>query len=356
MADMDAVRRHYDMVLSARGEDLLATARTRDTEQSVPGEVREKMFNVAGEIKNRFHEFGSPIPPLLEGCTVLDLGCGSGRDTYLVAQLVGPAGKVIGYDPDPELLGIAEKYLDREMEQFGYSEANVEFVQGYPENLLSIADDSIDVVISNCILNMSPDKKAVLEEVRRVLVDGGEFYFTDVFTDRRVPEDLADDARWIAARLGGAMYIEDFRRLAQSCGFFDPRYVMAFKTPLSDEEREAFGEISFATITVRLLNTMLAEDICEAYGETITYLGNLPDYPDFFLFDKDIRFPAGQECTVCGNVTALAGGTRYSKAFKVTVDRSHHLGDIHGDHIIKTAADYEGIIDEDDQPIEASCC
>lgn len=353
---MPDLEKYYGELYTLQGNNPQSSARTRDTNDSVPGEARDKLFNVSAEIKSKFHELGSPLPPLLEGCAVLDLGCGTGRDTYLAAQLVSPEGRVIGIDPSSERLGVAQKYLDQEMRQFGYATPNVEFIQGYPEDLSAIDDNSMDVVISNCVLNMSPDKPKVLSEVRRVLKDGGEFYFTDVYADRRIPEKLAADPRWLAARLGGALYIGDFRRLAQAAGFLDPRYLITFKTPLSTEEKEAFDDVSFATITSRLVNTDLTEDICESFGEKVTYLGTLPDYPDYFLFDKDIKFPTGKELEVCGNVTGTVGTNRYQKVFKVQVDRSHHIGDTHGDHIIKVAPDYEGIIDEDDQPIQASCC
>lgn len=353
---MSDVKQYYDQLFALQGNNPQSSARTRDADGSIPGEAREKLFNVSAEIKSKFHELGAPLPPLLEGCTVLDLGCGTGRDTYLAAQLVGPEGKVIGVEPNAERLAIARKYLDQEMKQFGYETPNVEFIQAYPEDLSVIPSDSIDVVISNCVLNMSPDKAKVMTEVKRVLKDGGEFYFTDVYTDRRIPSERANDPKWLAARLGGALYIEDFRRLAQSTGFLDPRYLITFKTPLSDEEQAAFDDVSFATITSRLVNTDLTEDICESFGEKVTYLGTLPDFPDYFLFDKDIKFPTGVELEVCGNVTGTVGTNRYQKVFEVAIDRSHHIGDTHGDHIIKVAPDYEGIRDEDDQPTKASCC
>ena len=353
---MTDLRQYYEELFALQGNNPQANARTRDADGSIPNEARDKLFNVAAEIKSKFHELGSPMPPLLKGCTVLDLGSGSGRDTYLAAQLVGATGRVIGVDASAERLAIAQKYLGQEMKQFGFETPNVEFIQAYPEDLSAVADASIDVVISNCVLNMSPNKTAVLSEVKRVLKDGGEFYFTDVYTDRRIPRELASNPEWLAARLGGALYIEDFRRLAQAAGFMDPRHLITFKTPLSSAEAAAFGDVSFATITSRLINTNLTEDICESFGEKITYLGTLTDFPDYFLFDKDIKFPAGVECTVCGNVTGTVGTNRYKEVFEVTIDRSCHIGDTHGDSIIKVAPDYTGIIDEDDQPITASCC
>lgn len=347
---------YYNKIAEIQGRDPQATARTRDAEGTIPDEARNVMFNISAEIKNNFHEFGAPIPPLLKDCTVLDLLCGSGRDTYIAAQLVGQNGKVIGVEPVESRLNIARKYLDAEMKQFNYDAPNVEFLQGAPEDLSNIDDDSVDVVISNCTFNLSLDKERYIQEVRRVLKVGGEFYFTDVFTDRRIPSELADNDDLRALRLGGAMYINDFRRLVQAAGFKDPRYLITNKTPLTDEEQAKFSDIAFATITTRLVKTDLQEDVCESYGETVTYKGTLPDYPDFFLFDKDIKFPTGKECTVCGNVSSLVYDTRYKQVFDITGDRSQHIGDTHGDHIIKTAPDFNGVRDEDDIEVQASCC
>ncbi len=347
---------YYNEIAELQGRDPQATARTRDAEGTIPQEARDVLFNVAAEIKNNFHELGAPIPPLLGGCTVLDLLCGSGRDAYIAAQLVGEGGRVVGVEPVESQLAIARKYLDAETKQFGYASPNVEFLQGTPEDLSAVADESVDVVISNCTFNLSPDKERYIAEVRRVLKPGGEFYFTDVFCDRRIPSALADDMKLRALRLAGAMYINDFRRLVQAAGFLDPRYLITNKTPLTMSEQGAFPDIAFATITTRLVKTDKQEDVCESYGETVTYKGTLPDYPDFFLFDKDIKFPAGQPCTVCGNVSSLVYDTRYAEVFDMTGDRSQHIGDTHGDHIIKVAPDFDGVRDEDDIEVQASCC
>lgn len=352
--DVDAAD-YYVQIAQAEPRDPQATARTRNANGTIPGQAQDKLFNISAEIKNHFHEFGAPMPPLMEGCAVLDLGCGSGRDSYLAAQLVGENGHVIGIEPNGDRLAIAEKYLDRERKQFDYEESNVRFLNGNPEDLSAIPDGSIDIVISNCTFNLSFDKDAYVREVYRVLKDNGEWYFTDVFTDRRIPLGLAQDIGLRAMRLGGAMYINDFRRIVQAAGFFDPRYPLTFKTPLTDEEQALFPEISFATITCRLLKSQWTEDVCESFGETVSYKGNLPDYPECFLFDHQIRFPAGQSFQVCNNVSALMH-TRYAVAFDYEGSREVHIGDTHGDHIIKVAPSYEGVIDEDDQPIKASCC
>ena len=349
---------YYAQIKAASGRDPQATARTRDCDASVPGEARPLLFNISAEIKNHFHEFGAPMPPLMEGCTVVDLCCGSGRDTYLAAQLVGQNGKVIGVDPDADKLAIAQKYFDQEMKQFGYATPNVEFIQACPEDLSAIADGTADIVISNCTFNLSPNKQAYAREVYRILKDNGEWYFTDVFTGRRIPTEIAKVVENRADRLAGAMYVGDFRRLVQHNGFNDPRYLMNFKTPTNDAAAARYGAVEFATLTVRVLKSDWSEDVCESYGETVAYDGSLPDYPDFFLFEHNIKFPTGKECVVCGNVTSVAQHSRYAKVFKVVGDRTTHIGDTHHafDALVVNAPEYEGVYDEDDQPVQASCC
>ena len=349
---------YYNEIAELQGPDPQATARTRDANGTIPDSARELMFNIAGEIQNTFHEFGTPMPPLLEDCTVLDLCCGSGRDTYLAAQLVGEQGKVIGIEPVQKRLKVAKKYLAKETKQFGYAQDNVELIHGAPEDLSMIPDASVDVVISNCMFNLSPNKETYVREVFRVLKQDGEWYFTDVFTARRMPAALAEDTASRAERLAGAIYVGDFRRLVQANGFNDPRYLMNWKTPLTDAEREKYGEVEFATLTVRILKSEWTEDVCESYGEVVTYDGSLPDYPDFFLFEHNIKFPAGKGCTVCGNVSGLAAHSRYAKVFTVEGDRSQHIGDTHHafDALVVNAPDFDGVVDEDDRPTRVSCC
>lgn len=347
---------YYAEIAKIGPRDPQATSRTKDTDVSLPGLARDKMFNISAEIKNWFHEPGAPIPPLMDGLTVVDLFCGSGRDTYLAAQLVGSEGKVIGVEPNAKRLAIAEKYLDAEIKQFGYDECNVELVQGYPEDLSFIADESVDLVISNCMINLSPDKDAIFREVFRILKNGGEFYFTDVFTDRRMQHEISHNMELRAMRLGGAMYINDFRRIVQEVGFINPRYPICFKTPVTDEELAKFDGTAFATLTCRLMKTDWESDVCETYtDEWATYKGNLPDYPDMFLYDYNIKFPTGARLHVCNNVTCFAK-TRYAACWDIEFNRERHEMDTHGDHIIKTSPDYDGVYDEDDQPIQASCC
>ena len=104
----------------------------------------------------------------LEGLRVLDLGCGAGRDVYTIAQLVGPNGFVVGVDMTEEQLAVANEHIAFHMDKFGFPAPNVEFKHGKIEELeaLNLEDESFDVVVSNCVVNLCPDKDAVLREAR----------------------------------------------------------------------------------------------------------------------------------------------------------------------------------------------
>jgi arsenite methyltransferase len=296
------------------------------TAEALPVHLRALLKDVHPEVQDRFYGCGSPLPPALEGAAVLDLGCGSGRDCYLLSRLVGPQGRVIGVDMTEEQLAVARKHREWHAKRYGY--ANVEFRQGYIEDLAAagIADASVDVVVSNCVLNLSPDKPRVFREIFRVLKPGGELYFSDVFADRRVPGELASDPVLVGECLGGALYIEDFRRLMAQVGCLDARVCKSTSIALNNPEIECkAGHIGFHSLTVRAFKLNL-EDRCEDFGQVATYLGSLPEAPQAFDLDDHHHFIAGKPMLVCGNTADMLAATRYAPHFRVQGDKSVHFG------------------------------
>lgn len=321
---LKSVRDYYGQVLKTN-RDLKTSACC--TSDSFPPPIREILREIHPDVIAKFYGCGSPIPPELTGKTVLDLGSGSGRDCFILSRLVGPSGRVIGVDMTPEQLDIARRHVGYHMEKFGYAKPNIEFLQGYIEDLksLGIADNSVDVVISNCVINLSPDKERVFSEIFRVLKPGGELYFSDVFADRRVPPHLAEDPVLLGECLGGALYIEDFRRLLARVGCVDYRVVSSSKLALTDPaiERKA-GMIGFHSMTVRAFKLTL-EDRCEDYGQVAYYLGTVPEQPHRFVLDDHHVFETGRPHPVCGNTAAMLGRTRYAPHFNIIGDtRVHH--------------------------------
>jgi arsenite methyltransferase len=157
---------------------------------------------------------GNPtaVADLHEGEVVLDLGSGGGEDVFISASRVGPTGRVYGVDMTDQMLDLAR----RNQREAGVE--NVEFLKGTIEEV-PLPDDSVDVIISNCVINLSADKPAVFREAARVLRPGGRFAVTDIVADAGMDEETRRDmAEWTGC-IAGALTQEDFRRELEAAGF-----------------------------------------------------------------------------------------------------------------------------------------
>ncbi|SMF23289.1 methyltransferase domain-containing protein [Pseudogulbenkiania subflava] len=292
-----------------------------------PAWLKPLLARVHPEVTARYYGCGLVCPPLLEGCRVLDLGCGAGRDVYVLAQLVGEHGHVLGVDMTEEQLAVAERHHAYHSELFGFD--NVSFAQGYIESLdeIGLASASFDVIVSNCVVNLSPDKQAVLREVYRLLKPGGEFYFSDVYADRRVPESVRNDPVLYGECLGGALYWNDFLRLAQRHGFADPRLVTDRPLVIDDAQlAEKAGSIRFYSATYRLFKLDGLENACEDYGQAVIYRGTVPHHPHRFMLDKHHDIEAGRVFPVCGNTWRMLHDSRFGPHFDFIGDFTQHYG------------------------------
>ncbi len=170
---------------------------------------------------------GNPraIAGLKEGEVVVDLGSGGGFDCFLAAAEVGDSGRVIGVDMTPDMLSKARNNALK-----GHYR-NVEFRLGEIEHL-PVADNSVDVIISNCVINLSPDKPQVFREALRILKPGGRLAVSDVVATVELPEDMRNDPLLVSGCMGGAPLIEDLEAMMQAAGFIDIRIAP------KDESRE----------------------------------------------------------------------------------------------------------------------
>ena len=298
--------------------------------EAPPHWLRGAIGRLPQEILTKFYGCGSPLPLALEGCTVLDLGCGTGRDVYTAAQFVGKEGKVIGVDLTDTQLQVANRYKDVMEDTFELPRDAIRFVEGQLENLrdLGIEESSVDVIISNCVLNLCPDKRKVLEEIVRVLRSGGELYFSDVFASRRLSDSLRNDPVFHGECLGGAWYWEDFRRILSDLGMPDYRVMSQQPLDLEDEDMKLRSEgITFDSATVRAFKLPDSlEDRCEDYGQVVTYKGTVDQCPQVFELDPEHRFEVGKPERVCGNTAAMIEETRFARHFEVIGDRQQHFG------------------------------
>jgi arsenite methyltransferase len=206
-----AVRQHY--AEQARSADTCCGGSDCcDSKSSLYPE--ELLTSLPDEVANFSLGCGDPITlaDLQPGEAVLDLGSGGGLDCFLASKKVGEDGHVIGVDMTPEMLERARANAER----LGY--ANVEFRQGYLEDL-PVEDDSLDVVISNCVINLSPDKPQVFRQVFRVLKPGGRVAVSDIVTNGPLPKALRENLKAWGACLGGALDMKDYVSSLSEAGF-----------------------------------------------------------------------------------------------------------------------------------------
>jgi SAM-dependent methyltransferase len=164
---------------------------------------------------------GNPtaLAGLKEGEIVLDLGSGAGLDCFLAATRVGPDGKVIGVDMTPEMV---EKARDNAKKN---KITNVEFRLGEIENLPA-EDNSVDVVISNCVINLSADKPKVFKEIHRVLKPGGRIAISDIALLKELPDGIKESIEAYVGCIGGALLIDDYKRIVESSGLKNVRVMV----------------------------------------------------------------------------------------------------------------------------------
>lgn len=165
---------------------------------------------------------GNPgaLASLQPGEAVLDLGCGAGFDVFLAARRVGPQGRVIGVDMTPQMIDRARRNAEAFRRKTGLN--NVEFRLGEIEHL-PVADSSVDVVISNCVINLSPDKPQVWREIARVLKPGGRAAISDMALLKPLPPALRASADALVGCIAGAALVRDIRRMAAAAGLVNLR-------------------------------------------------------------------------------------------------------------------------------------
>ena len=245
------VREKYSEI--AKGESSCCGKRTAASTYAGMGETYAA---VEGYVPEADLGLGCGVPTELaqikEGDVVLDLGSGAGNDVFIARREVGPEGRVIGVDFSAEMLERARA----NMKKLGY--ANIDFLEGEIE-ALPLADGRVDVVISNCVLNLVPDKSAAFREIHRVLKPGGHFCVSDIVLEGELPEKMRKAAEFQVGCVAGALQRKDYLYAIAEQGF---------------EAIEAVRERAIVIPDADLLEVLTPEEL-EAFRESGTAITSL---------------------------------------------------------------------------------
>ena len=209
------MKQRYADVASGKSccSSITGAPRSRETAQRL-GYREEDLQAIPESTLSSFAGCGNPlaIEEIKEGEVVLDLGSGAGLDCFLASKKVGPGGKVIGLDMTEEMLAKANS----NREKLGLK--NVEFRMGEMEKM-PVTDGSVDVIISNCVINLSPEKEKVFREAFRVLKPGGRMMISDTVLEKELPPEVRKDPVAWASCIGGAVMEKQYLKLMEEAGF-----------------------------------------------------------------------------------------------------------------------------------------
>ena len=183
------------------------------------------------------------------------------------------------------------------------------------------------MVVSNCVINLSVDKPAVLRGAFDLLEPGGELYFADVYCDRRLSDEVRSDPVLYGECLGGALYWNDFLPMAKRAGFLDPRLVTSRPLEIKNEQiKRKLGQAKFFSATYRLFKLDELETACEDYGQAVVYKGTIGGHADAFELDGHHLIETGKVFPVCGNTWRMLADTRFAPHFDFIGDFATHYG------------------------------
>ena len=320
---LESVKEYYGKVLES-SSDLKTGNEVCNKNLSADNKyICRAISEVHQAVSAKYYGCGLCIPPALQRANILDLGSGSGRDCFAVSKLVGPAGNVVGIDMTKEQVDVANTYIEYHTERFGFKQPNVKFVEGYCEDLIGagLEKDSFDVIISNCVINLCPDKETVLREAFNVLKPGGELYFSDMYTDTLQSDIVREDKVLWGEGFAGSLHWKQFHDITKKIGFSAPCIVSCSPIRVDREDfKKKLGEAKYCSVTYRLFkpNVNQANDV-KIFAQSgvgfVTYRGQILHHEDSFKFDHRLTLQKGARTAVPAQVMSMLLSSRFSEEF-----------------------------------------
>ncbi len=315
--------------MQGRGESWTVLDKSRHTVREFYGDAAEKpqaelccpvqpeaddLEHIPKEVVERFYGCGSPVTAaaLVPGESMVDLGSGAGIDCFIAAKKVGAEGHIYGIDMTDQMLSVARECQPKVADALGYDA--VEFRRGFLEEI-PVDDATVDVVTSNCVINLSPDKPRVFREIWRVLKDHGRLVVADIVSDDDVPPKMRADGQLWGECISGALTEEAFLAGVEKAGFYG---VSVLKKTFW---REVEG-CKFYSVTVRGYKFEKKAG-CQFIGQYAIYLG-----PQKAVIDEEGHlFPRGESVEVCTDTAAKLSHAPYAGSFAI-VDGPNGLKDV----------------------------
>jgi len=278
-------------------------ARAPEAALCCPVDYDQKYLDIIPrEVIEKDYGCGDPSRYLCEGETVLDLGSGTGKICFIAAQVVGPTGKVIGVDMTDEMLAVARRNAPLVADRLGY--ANVEFRQGYIQDP-PVADDSIDVIVSNCVLNLVEGKPELFRQMHRVLKKGGRAVISDIVSDEDVPVEMQRDPELWSGCISGALREDLFLNAFEEAGFYGITLLKRDAQPW-----RTVNGIEFRSVTVEAFKGK--QGACFERNQAVIYKGPFRETHD----DDGHRYRRGERVAVCDKTFQLLHKPPYREHFE----------------------------------------
>jgi radical SAM protein with 4Fe4S-binding SPASM domain len=266
---------------------------------------REDISHIPNDVIERFYGCGSPISiaNVKPGETVVDLGSGAGIDCFIAAKKVGKSGRVIGVDMTDQMLGIANECKSTVAKNLGYDA--VEFRRGFLEEI-PVVNKTVDLITSNCVINLSPDKKRVFSEMWRILKNHGRIVISDIVSEKEVPEHIVTNNDLWGECIAGSLKEEQFLSYLEQAGFYGLQLLDKIYWKNVENHR-------FYSITVRGYKYEKTAG-CVYIGQRAIYLGPLKAIAD----EEGHLFPRNEAVEICTDTAEKLAKPPYEGIFIIT--------------------------------------